>query len=81
MELLFCIFIYLFLCTDNMLSSTKDNIKNNICNNALDTVTMGYNESFLASLKTNWHIYILCKDDSKQATKRKLGHRLAESGH
>ncbi len=36
-----------------MLSSTKDNIKNNICNNALDTVTMGYNESFLASLKTN----------------------------
>ena len=35
-----------------MLSSTKNNIKNNICNNALDTVTRSYNGQFLAPLKT-----------------------------
>ena len=37
-----------------MLPSIKNNIKNDICNNALDAVTMGYNEGrFLAPLRTN----------------------------
>jgi hypothetical protein len=36
---------------------------------------MGYNGATLAPLKTNLHIHILCKDDSKQARKGKIGHR------
>ena len=63
-----------------MLFYIKTDIKNNICNNALGVVTMGYNEGrFLAPLKTNRHNHIICKkDDSKQTAKRKPGHRPAE---
>ncbi len=63
-----------------MLFLNKDNIQNDICNNAFVFVTIGYNEGFLASSKTNPHIHIICKDDSKQATKRRLGHLPAEPG-
>ncbi len=36
---------------------------------------------FHISLKTNLYIYIICKDDSKQATKGEIGHRPAEPRH
>jgi hypothetical protein len=51
----------LFLCIDDMLLLIENNIKNDICNNALVFVTLSYNERYLVSLKTNWHIHTICK--------------------
>jgi hypothetical protein len=64
----------------DMLFLKENKIKNNICSNALEDVTMGYNGRFFAPLKTNLYIHIICKDDYKQTAKGKIGHRPIEPG-
>jgi hypothetical protein len=63
-----------------MFFSIQNNIKNNTCSNALDAVTMGYNGAISRTFKNQPSYPYYMNDDSKQAAKGKIGHRLAEPG-